>query len=118
MNLNLLIKDQYLLQILSEVEARVKNILNDKLVKIILYGSYARDQQGPESDIDIMLLVNYNEQEMQGLKEALNEIKFDILFKYNLVLSILVKDNQHFNNYLDVLPFYKNVYNEGIAIYG
>lgn len=42
--------------ILLDFSRQVKDILHDKLTKIILYGSYARGDYKENSDIDIMVL--------------------------------------------------------------
>ena len=52
------IKDQRFRAILSDVETETRKLFGTRLKQLILYGSYARNQQDPESDIDIMILVD------------------------------------------------------------
>jgi predicted nucleotidyltransferase len=47
------IKKPLILFILDEIESHLKNIYGSKLKRIILYGSYARNDQNAESDLDI-----------------------------------------------------------------
>ncbi|MDZ7623554.1 MAG: nucleotidyltransferase domain-containing protein [Ignavibacteriaceae bacterium] len=47
-----------------EVEEAAKNLLGDKLIKVILYGSYARGDYDKDSDIDFALMSNVNESEI------------------------------------------------------
>lgn len=47
-------------KILKEVRKAYENVYGDKLVKVVLYGSYARGDYDNESDIDIVRLVKEN----------------------------------------------------------
>ena len=47
-----------LTEVLKKYVEDVHKIYGDKLRTIILYGSYARGDFGPDSDIDIMILVD------------------------------------------------------------
>ena len=47
---------------------------------MILYGSYARGDYTPDSDIDIMILVDLSVEEMDAYSDALSELGF----KYNV----------------------------------
>lgn len=104
--------------VLSEIENKSKDIYGDKLKKIILYGSYARNEYDQESDIDVMLLVDIPKEEIRKYKRIMSEIITDIDLKYNVVLSIKETSYSEFNYWLGVLPFYNNVQREGITIYG
>ena len=79
--------------ILMEFSQEIKQVLGDKLTKIILYGSYARGEQKENSDIDIMVLTTYTDEEIE-------------------------KNEKHFNYWLGSLPFYDNVEREGVVLDG
>ncbi len=42
--------------ILSELKRELKQLYQNRLVSIILYGSYARGEAGEDSDIDVVVL--------------------------------------------------------------
>lgn len=113
-----LIKDQKTREILAEVEKRVKKIFGDKLKKVILFGSYARNEQDEESDIDIMTLVDLNMGELSCYQSAIIDAVFDLELEHNVLISVAKASYYNFNRYADVLPFYMNIRNEGIEIYG
>ena len=49
-----------LMSILSKLRAELKEIYGDRLKKVYLYGSYAREEADAESDIDVLIvLVEY-----------------------------------------------------------
>jgi predicted nucleotidyltransferase len=104
--------------VLSEVTSAMKELYGSKLKEIVLYGSYAKDEQDEESDIDIMLLIDMNDEELKSYDKKLNSIISDIGYKYMKVISVIDMSYKKFNNWANVVPFYKNVANEGVVLYG
>jgi predicted nucleotidyltransferase len=43
--------------LLNETLSTLRSIYGERLAKIILYGSYARGEQTPESDIDLLVVL-------------------------------------------------------------
>lgn len=118
MKSNLPIKNKIIRQILSDIEIIAKKVAGRSLIKIILYGSIVRRMADKESDIDIMLLINDSEENIKRYDNEISKLAFYLSLKYNIVLSIMLKDYKQFNNYIDILPFYRNVQKMGIEIYG
>ena len=104
--------------ILNEVISVAKELYGYKLKEIVLYGSYAKDEQDEESDIDIMLLIDMNDEELRNYDKSLNAAISDIGYKYMKVISVIDMNYKKFNNWANVVPFYKNVVNEGVMLYG
>ena len=104
--------------VLQEVENASKQLYGDKLNKIILYGSYARGDNTEESDIDIMILTSLPENKIEPIEDALYDIAFDFMMEYEIQISVIVKNEEHFKYWLGALPFYDNVEREGIEIVG
>ncbi len=104
-------------KIITDVKNELREVLGDKLVELILFGSYAKGKESSQSDIDIMLLVDEDQESLRRLEDKITEISFELSLEYDLVLSIILKSYQQFKNYSDVLPFYMNVENEGIKVY-
>ena len=101
--------------ILMEFSQEIKQVLGDKLTKIILYGSYARGEQKENSDIDIMVLTTYTDEEIEKIETKIFDIAFDFEMKYFLDISVIIKNEKHFNYWLGSLPFYDNVEREGVV---
>jgi len=99
----------------KEIIERISSVLGEDAVAIILYGSVARNEATEESDIDIAVLV----------KEALDEKTRDELLswcaetdiKYDCVMSVIDIENEKFEAWKNVHPFYKNVSEEGIVLW-
>ena len=54
----------------------------------------------------------------KGILPGTKKIMTDLSLKHDTVISFTRETNSRYNEYLDVLPFYQNIYNEGIEIYG
>jgi predicted nucleotidyltransferase len=48
----------------------------DRIARIVLFGSVARGSDGPESDVDVLVVVRSRDREV---REGLDEIAFDVL---------------------------------------
>ena len=97
---------------------QVKRILGTKLTKVILYGSYARGDYKDNSDIDIMVLTTLTDEEIDKIETQVFDLAFDFQMKYGIDISVIIKNEDHFNYWLGALPFYDNVQKEGIVLNG
>ena len=83
-NLSML-KDRKEYNLLIEIEANLKKIYGTKLQKIILYGSYARNEQVPGSDLDVMVLLDLEEEEIREYSEAVLDLAVNLTTRYGLL---------------------------------
>jgi len=104
--------------ITSEVATRVHNTLGEKLQKIILYGSYARGDYDSESDIDIMVLADIGTDELLKAEKELWDIGWDVGFNHDIMISVFLKDINHFDEWVDSLAYYQNIMYDGVVLYG
>lgn len=104
--------------VLAHFSIEVRRVLGDELRKIIVYGSYARGDYNENSDIDIMVLTSLPEENIELAEDKLYDAAFDILMEYGVSISVIVKNEEHFNYWLGALPFYDNVEREGVVISG
>ena len=58
--------------ITTSVMESVFTLLSDKLYKVVLYGSYARGDYTPESDIDIMIVLNCPKEEVLSYRKLVD----------------------------------------------
>ena len=103
--------------IMNEIVNNMKNIFDKNLRQVILFGSYARGEQEEYSDIDVMVLVDFSDEELRQYNNAIAEITTDISIKYGIHPSIIDKNYQHFHKWSPYLPFYRNVKTEGVEFY-
>ena len=103
-------------QVTDRVVEAAKKSLGEKLDRVILYGSYARGDNGDESDIDIMVLADIPLEnrgiERKKIRKLLNHIELEL----DVVLALNVTDCETFNKFLRVEPFYQNVLKDGVVL--
>lgn len=95
---------------------QLKLIYGESLKKIVVYGSYARGDYNNNSDVDIMILVDSSEAQIKKRFNDVCDLAFDYELKYGIVISPLVKNEEHFMKWSETLPFYRNVKLEGVAV--
>lgn len=102
--------------ILKKFKKETKAIFGDNLNSIILFGSYARGDFDNESDIDILILADIPSDELAKYRGHIDSLCGDLLWEYGVVVSAIEKDIETYNRYSNVLPFYKNIEQEGVKI--
>ena len=105
-------------KIKSEVEKAAKELLGDKLTKVILYGSFARGDFDNESDIDFALMSNIIEKDIPAYNDQIGEITSRLSIEYGILVSLMIISSDSFNTYKNVMPFYMNLVKEGEIVYG
>lgn len=103
--------------VLHELSNELREVLGKELDKVILYGSYARGDNRSDSDVDVIALVKLDEEQLQFVRRKLNVICSRIGLKYDLLLSLVVKNEKKFYKDMDILPFYQNIVKEGVVVY-
>lgn len=93
------------------------NLLADKIYKIILYGSYARGDFTPESDVDVIILLNCSKDEVRLYRKQVSRLSSRIGLQNDVEISILLRDMASYEEGMKVLPFYRNINQEGIILY-
>ncbi len=102
----------------SEIQKDLTNLFGNRLKKIILYGSYAKNKQTRESDIDFFVLVDDTEENLMRKKYHIADIMTKLSLNYDVLVSITEETLNRFMEYSEILPFFKNIKDEGITIYG
>jgi predicted nucleotidyltransferase len=83
--------------------------------KIILYGSEARGESRPDSDIDVLILAD-TEDLTYNDRTAITDSIYDIELKTGIIISPLVYTQKQWANRPFKTPFYINIMNEGISL--
>ncbi|MGD2181972.1 nucleotidyltransferase domain-containing protein [Lusitaniella coriacea] len=105
--------NQKLKSILNQLRSHFEQIYGDRLVKMVLFGSQARGDARPDSDIDVLIVlkgeVNLGEEIVKT-----SQIVATLSLEYDEVISRLFMDEDRFvyrNG-----PLLRNIRKEGVAL--
>ncbi len=102
--------------ITSQLVDVCRNIYGDDIVEILLYGSYARNEETDQSDVDIVAIVKGNRLDLQKKLKIVWDISADIGLENDVVVSPTVVPFDEFEKYREILPYYMNIEKEGIKV--
>lgn len=79
-----------------------------------LYGSYARGDFHPESDIDILITADILPDDISKYRRQIAMITSELSLENDVLVSVTVKPDEQFRKFSEALPFYRNIKAEGI----
>lgn len=109
---------QTIQSLIEQYVMEIKKIYGTHLRKIILYGSYARGDFRPDSDIDIMILLDMSDMDIKAYSQKLSYMTYDFNLDNDLDIKPIAKSEDHFRKWLVNYPFYANISKEGVVLYG
>jgi uncharacterized protein len=84
------------------------------LVEIRLFGSRAREEGDPESDLDVLIIL---EREDWNTSMAIYDTCFDLNLKYDVVLTCVIYSREGFQSgFTRATGFYKEVERDGVRL--
>lgn len=104
-------------KLVYEFASDMKQLFKEQLNSVIVYGSYARGDYTNDSDIDIMILVDNSEDEIRNYTDRVADQAFEYLMKYGIQISPVIKNEHHFKYWMDNLPYYRNIRDEGVIVH-
>lgn len=103
-------------QIIADMSKRIQDLFPGETIDIILFGSYARNEETDESDIDVIYLVDASKATISDRNWQIGEAAADLIMEYGVVISPIVENREYFQRNADVLPFFANIRREGVRI--
>lgn len=99
----------------EELIQGLTEIFQRNMSAIILYGSVARGDATEESDIDIAIIIK-KEMDNQTKRRFISWAA-DMDIRYERVFSIVDIQEENMKKWESVLPFYQNIWKEGIVLW-
>jgi predicted nucleotidyltransferase len=98
-------------KLMKELKAGLLRIYGDKLKAVYLYGSYARGDYRPGSDVDVMILLSDYKNYWEELRRS-TELASDISLEYDVTVSrLIMKEIQWIQSDMPVL---RNIRKDGV----
>lgn len=98
--------------ILDELKAGLEELYGDRLDRVILYGSQARGDSGPESDIDVLVVLR-EPFDRTAEMSRMADLYIDLMMKYGVDIPRHIKWSGEVN---PAHVFYRNVLAEGVRL--
>jgi predicted nucleotidyltransferase len=99
--------------LLEKLKSGLKQIYGEQFKGAYLFGSYARGDYDPDSDIDILIVLSDFEKygaELNRTSELIGNLSLD----YGTTISIVFARQREWQ--MDKLPLLLNIHAEGIAV--
>ena len=103
-------------EIMQQFADSLRKLLGNTLDSVIVYGSYARGDYSELSDIDVMILVTLTEEKIKKISDEISDLAFEFLMRFGADISPVIINVDHFNYWVDNLPYYRNVRDEGVRL--
>jgi uncharacterized protein len=99
--------------ILTQLRSHFEQLYGDRLTQMILYGSQARGDAHPDSDIDVLVVLKAPVQVGEEIDRTL-PIVADLSLQNDVVISCYFMNEERFTDYQG--PLLRNIRREGILI--
>lgn len=102
-------------EMIRDLISGLREIFDQNVSQIILYGSVARKEETAESDIDIAIIIDGVQ--ASSIRDRFIEWNSEMDMKYNRVFSIVDIEKSQMDKWGNVLPFYKSIKEEGVVLW-
>jgi len=105
--------NEELASVLQQLRAGLLALYGERLDRVLLYGSRARGDARPESDVDVLVVLAGEVDPMVEIRRS-GGLVADLSLAYDLVLSCAYMSTEELDDGND--PFLRNVRREALAI--
>jgi len=98
--------------IIKELSEALKKEIGPALRDIILFGSRARGDSSPDSDYDILALID---KETKEIEEKIFATSCEIGWRHNVIITVFVHNKAYFDK-KKYEPLFMNIRKEGVHI--
>lgn len=98
-------------QIVSELKSRIAAKYSLKEIRI--FGSSARGDRRPESDIDVFVHLSHIDRQTE---EDLFDMAYDLELKYDCLIDLIIIDDRNLRGDSGTAPIYEQIRTEGMLV--
>ncbi|MCK9462878.1 MAG: nucleotidyltransferase domain-containing protein [Proteobacteria bacterium] len=101
-------------RLLAEIRAALEERYGQRLHRVVLYGSLARGDETPDSDLDLLVVLSDSAAQTGEMRSAVNAV-YPVLQRHSVFrpLHVVVAARQDYED--GGIALYRNVHREGIA---
>jgi uncharacterized protein len=100
-------------EIIAKARRGLQEIYDEQLEQVILFGSQARGDAQPDSDIDILIVLkgyfNYSQE-----SDRISILIADLCLEYNVLISCAFTTHEQFQHHNNA--FFRNIRQEGLSV--
>lgn len=101
-------------QVAMEFVERVRQQFDGQLVSIVLFGSRARGEAKPDSDMDVLVVMSSAD---PGIRKQIRYLAVDVWLEYGVYLSTRVWSQAHWHKLEELQTLlYQNISRDGINL--
>lgn len=105
--------DQKLTRILADLRRRLEETYGNRLVRLVLFGSQARGDAGPDSDIDVLVVLR-GPLDFGTESRRTSRAVSDLSLEHDVVILCHFMDEEEFHNQQG--PLLRNIMREGVFV--
>ncbi len=105
--------DTRIQDVLKELRRRFEVLYGDRLAHLVLFGSRARGDAEPDSDIDVLVVLNGVVQAGEEIGRT-GEIVADVSLEHDVVISCVFMDRHRYEHKNG--PLLRNIRKEGVPV--
>ena len=107
------IKNKRLSGLLSELKSSLICLYGDRLFSVILFGSQSREEATPDSDVDVMVVLD-DPVDVVAERARMSDLVWNFLAKYDELIAIIPISKPRF--FAEETSFLRVVKREGIEV--
>ena len=99
--------------ILAELRRRFERLYGERLVRLVLYGSQARGDAEPGSDIDVLVVLRDMATAGEEIDRTLDDVS-ELSLAYNAIVACIFVSEERYRR--ERSPLLLNVHREGVPM--
>lgn len=108
--------DNVLNELLEILYRKFGQTIGEDFVEMILYGSFARGNFDNESDLDLAVIVNRDRKRLKEYQRMLISAISEMSLQYDILISVNYIPLSEFEEYKEILTYYRNIDREGVRV--
>lgn len=108
---------KHIKKLLRLYAGELRKIYGERLVKVVLYGSYARGDYRAYSDVNVLVLVDGREDELQKFNDALFGMTFDFNMDNDIDIQVVPMSTEYYHKWEKAHPLLLNIKEDGWICY-